>query len=139
MGLTGMAFRAIVAAVGAIMYWAVTYQGPGFRLPTVGVFLVIASIAGFVVTSFVSFGAAMKHQATGSTRVCSFKYGLRSSRGRNLVSHFSVTVKDRRERLDDANRPRAWTPSSRATSPNRATNLSIRGVIASLEQKEEDH
>jgi hypothetical protein len=31
MGLTGMAFSAISMAVGAILYWAVTAQGHGFR------------------------------------------------------------------------------------------------------------
>ena len=30
MGLPGMVLSAIAAAAGAIMYWAVTYQGTGF-------------------------------------------------------------------------------------------------------------
>lgn len=64
MGLPGMALSAIATAVGAIMYWAVTYQGHGFRLSTVGVILMIAGIGGFVVSSIVfgisrnSIGAA---------------------------------------------------------------------------------
>ena len=53
MGLAGMAFSAIVAAAGAIMYWAVTYQGTGFRLSTVGLILMIAGAAGFVVSTIV--------------------------------------------------------------------------------------
>ena len=42
MGLPGMVLSAIAAAAGAIMYWAVTYQGTGFRLSTVGLILMIA-------------------------------------------------------------------------------------------------
>jgi len=42
MGLPGMVLSAIAAAAGAIMYWAITYQGTGFRLSTVGIILMIA-------------------------------------------------------------------------------------------------
>jgi hypothetical protein len=35
MGLPGMVLSAMAAVAGAIMYWAVTYQGTGFRLSTV--------------------------------------------------------------------------------------------------------
>jgi hypothetical protein len=48
-----MVLSAIAAAVGAIMYWAVTYQGTGFRLSTVGLILMIAGAAGFVVSAIV--------------------------------------------------------------------------------------
>jgi hypothetical protein len=48
-----MVFSAIVAAAGAIMYWAVTYQGTGFRLSTVGIILMIAGAFGFVVSAIV--------------------------------------------------------------------------------------
>jgi hypothetical protein len=57
MGLPGMVFSAIVAAAGAIMYWAVTYQGTGFRLSTVGLILMIAGAFGFVVSAIV-FGVS---------------------------------------------------------------------------------
>jgi hypothetical protein len=53
MGLPGMVLSAIAAAAGAVMYWAVTYQGTGFRLSTVGLILMIAGAAGFVVSSIV--------------------------------------------------------------------------------------
>jgi len=53
MGLPGMVLSAIVAAAGAIMYWAVTYQGTGFRLSTVGLILMIAGAFGFVVSAIV--------------------------------------------------------------------------------------
>jgi hypothetical protein len=53
MGLPGMVLSAIAAVAGAIMYWAVTYQGTGFRLSTVGVILMIAGAFGFVVSAIV--------------------------------------------------------------------------------------
>jgi len=53
MGLPGMVLSAIVGAAGAIMYWAVTYQGTGFRLSTVGLILMIAGAFGFVVSAIV--------------------------------------------------------------------------------------
>jgi hypothetical protein len=53
MGLPGMVLSAIVAAVGAIMYWAITYQGTGFRLSTVGVILMIAGAFGFVASAII--------------------------------------------------------------------------------------
>ena len=53
MGLPGMVLSAIAAAAGAIMYWAITYQGTGFRYSTVGVILMIAGAFGFVVSAVV--------------------------------------------------------------------------------------
>ena len=53
MGLPGMVLSAVAAAVGAIMYWAVTYQGTGFRLSTVGIILMIVGAFGFVVSAIV--------------------------------------------------------------------------------------
>lgn len=63
MGLPGMVLSAIAAVAGAIMYWAVTYQGTGFRLSTVGIILMIAGAVGFVVSSIVF---ASSRQAVGS-------------------------------------------------------------------------
>lgn len=65
MGLPGMVLSVIAAAVGAIMYWAVTYQGHGFRFSTVGLILMIAGAVGFVVSSTV-FGISRKSVGTGS-------------------------------------------------------------------------
>jgi uncharacterized membrane protein YciS (DUF1049 family) len=48
-----MVLSAIAAAAGAIMYWAITYQGTGFRLSTVGVILMIAGAFGFLVSAIV--------------------------------------------------------------------------------------
>jgi hypothetical protein len=60
-----MVLSAISVAVGAIMYWAVTYQGHGFRLSTVGLILMIVGAAGFVVSSIV-FGVS--RGSVGSSR-----------------------------------------------------------------------
>jgi len=57
MGLPGMVLSAISVAAGAIMYWAVTYQGTGFRLSTVGVILMIVGAFGFVVSAII-FGVS---------------------------------------------------------------------------------
>ena len=65
MGLPGMVLSAIATAVGAIMYWAVTYQGHGFRLSTVGLILMIAGAAGFVVSTIVF---AVSRREVGTSR-----------------------------------------------------------------------
>jgi hypothetical protein len=59
-----MVFSAIAAAAGAIMYWAVTYQGTGFRLSTVGVILMIAGGLGFIASSIV-FGVSRQSVGGG--------------------------------------------------------------------------
>jgi hypothetical protein len=48
-----MVLSAIAAVAGAIMYWAITYQGTGFRLSTVGLIVMIAGAFGFVVSAIV--------------------------------------------------------------------------------------
>jgi hypothetical protein len=65
MGLAGMVLSAIAAVAGAIMYWAVTYQGTGFRLSTVGLILMIAGAAGFVVSSIV-FASSRRQVGSGT-------------------------------------------------------------------------
>jgi hypothetical protein len=57
MGLPGMVLSAFSIAAGAIMYWAVTYQGHGFRLSTVGVILMVVGGIGFVASAVV-FGVS---------------------------------------------------------------------------------
>jgi hypothetical protein len=52
-GLPGMVLSAIAGAAGAVMYWAVTYQGTGFRLSTVGLILMIVGAFGFVVSAII--------------------------------------------------------------------------------------
>jgi hypothetical protein len=53
MGRTGMFFSIFAIAAGAVMYWAVTSQGHGFRASTVGVILMIAGVIGLVASSIV--------------------------------------------------------------------------------------
>ena len=64
MGLPGMVLSAIAIAAGAIMYWAVTYQGHGFRLSTVGLILMLVGAAGFVVSTIV-FSVSRREVGTG--------------------------------------------------------------------------
>ena len=53
MGLAGMVFSMISIAAGAVMYWAVTSQGHGFRLSTVGVILMVVGAIGLVISTVV--------------------------------------------------------------------------------------
>ena len=53
MGLTGMGFSTVAIAAGAIMYWAVTYPGHGFRFSTVGVILMVVGAIGLVISTIV--------------------------------------------------------------------------------------
>nr|MDA8343826.1 hypothetical protein [Actinomycetota bacterium] len=55
----GMVFSAIAIAAGAVMYWAVTSQGTGFRLSTAGVILMVVGGVGFVVSAVV-FGVSSR-------------------------------------------------------------------------------
>jgi hypothetical protein len=48
---TGMAFSIVAIIAGAVMYWAITAPTHGFRLSTVGVVLMVAGIAGFVISA----------------------------------------------------------------------------------------
>ena len=83
MGLAGMALSAIAAAAGAIMYWAVTYQGHGFRLSTVGLILMIAGAAGFVVSTIV---IAVSRREVGAGRH-SMSRETTDSEGRSTSVH----------------------------------------------------
>ena len=59
MGSAGMVFSMISIAAGAVMYWAVTTQGHGFRLSTVGVILMVLGAVGLV-TSTVIFATSRR-------------------------------------------------------------------------------
>jgi hypothetical protein len=83
MGLPGMVLSAIAAVAGAIMYWAVTYQGTGFRLSTVGLILMIAGAAGFVVSAIV-FAASRREVGTGTH---SMDRQVTDSQGRSSSEH----------------------------------------------------
>jgi hypothetical protein len=59
-----MVLSAMATVAGAIMYWAVTYQGTGFRLSTVGLILMIAGVIGFIVSSII-FGVSRRGVSGG--------------------------------------------------------------------------
>ena len=63
MGRAGMVFSIIAIAAGAVLYWAVTSHGHGFRPSTVGVILMVVGGVGFV-TSTIIFG--MSRRPAGS-------------------------------------------------------------------------
>jgi len=48
-----MVFSMISIAAGAVMYWAVTSQGHGFRLSTVGVILMVVGAVGLVISTVI--------------------------------------------------------------------------------------
>lgn len=64
MGLPGMVLSAIAFTAGAIMYWAVTYQGHGFRFSTVGVILMVVGAVGFIASAII-FGVSRRPVAAG--------------------------------------------------------------------------
>jgi hypothetical protein len=53
MGLPGMVLSAISFTAGAILYWAVTYQGHYIRLSTVGFILMVVGGIGFVLSAVI--------------------------------------------------------------------------------------
>lgn len=83
MGLPGMVFSAVAAAAGAIMYWAVTYQGTGVRLSTIGLILMIAGAFGFVVSSII-FATSRRQVGTGAH---SIDRQVTDSQGRSSSLH----------------------------------------------------
>ncbi len=87
MGRTGMVFSAIAIAVGAVLYWAVTSQGHGFRVSTVGVILMIVGGVGFV-TSAIVFG--FSRRAVGSRRRQTYDREVVDPAGRSSQVHEEV-------------------------------------------------
>jgi hypothetical protein len=65
------------------MYWAVTYQGTGFRLSTVGLILMIAGAFGFVVSAIV-FATSRRQVSTGTH---SMDREVTDSEGRSSSEH----------------------------------------------------
>jgi len=87
MGLPGMVLSAIAAVAGAIMYWAVSYQGTGFKISTIGLILMIAGAFGFVVSAFV-FATSRRQLNTGSH---SLDRQVTDSQGRSSSVHEETT------------------------------------------------
>ena len=86
MGLSGMVFSTIAFAVGAVMYWAVTAQGHGFRYSTVGVILMVVGAAGLVVSSVV-FGMSRR---TAGVRHHTYDREVIDAQGRTAAVHEEV-------------------------------------------------
>jgi hypothetical protein len=86
MGLAGMALSMISIAAGAIMYWAVTSQGHGFRLSTVGVILMVVGAIGLVVSTIVF--ATSRRPAGGRNRT--FDRQVTDTHGRTAEVHEEV-------------------------------------------------
>ena len=63
MGMKGMVASIVAFVAGAVMYWAVTTPGHGFRVSTVGIILMIAGAVGFAASAMV-FGVSSR--PTGS-------------------------------------------------------------------------
>jgi len=83
MGLTGMVFSLISIAAGAVMYWAVTSQGHGFRLSTVGVILMVVGAVGLVISTVIF---AMARRPTG-TQNRTFDREVTDPQGRTAAVH----------------------------------------------------
>ena len=86
MGLTGMAFSVVAIAAGAVMYWAVTWQGHGFRFSTVGVILMVVGAVGLVISTIVF---AMSRRPTGG-RHHTYDREATDSLGRSTEVHEEV-------------------------------------------------
>ncbi len=86
MGLAGMVFSMIAVAAGAVMYWAVTSQGHGFRLSTVGVILMVVGALGLVISSVVF--ATARRPATGRNRT--YDKQVTDTAGRTAEVHEEV-------------------------------------------------
>jgi hypothetical protein len=86
MGLMGMVFSILAIAAGAVLRWAVTAQGHGFRLSTVGVILMIAGAVGLVASSIV-FG--MSRRPTGAADHTYDRQAV-DSQGRSTMVHEEV-------------------------------------------------
>jgi hypothetical protein len=87
MGLTGMVFSIIAIGAGAVMYWAVTAQGHGFRFSTIGVILMIVGALGLVVSTIVF---AVSRRSTGSRARSSYDRQVTDAQGRSAVVHEEV-------------------------------------------------
>jgi hypothetical protein len=86
MGLTGMVFSIISIAAGAVMYWAVTTQGHGFRLSTIGVILMVVGVVGLVVSTVV-FATSRRPQGS---RHHTFDREVTDSQGASTAVHEEV-------------------------------------------------
>lgn len=86
MGRAGMGFSIVAIAAGAVMYWAVTAQGNGFRLSTVGVILMVVGAIGLV-ASIAVFGVS-RHPVGSRHRT--YDREATDAQGRSTAVHEEV-------------------------------------------------
>jgi apolipoprotein N-acyltransferase len=86
MGLTGLVFSLISIAAGAVMYWAVTSQGHGFRLSTVGVILIVVGAVGLVISTVIF---AMSRRPAGAQNR-TYDRAVTDTEGRTAAVHEEV-------------------------------------------------
>jgi hypothetical protein len=86
MGLAGMVFSMISIAAGAVMYWAVTSQGHGFRLSTVGVILMVVGAVGLLISTVIF--ATSRQPAGGRNRT--YDKQVTDTAGRTAEVHEEV-------------------------------------------------
>ena len=86
MGLAGMVFSMISIAVGAVLYWAVTSQGHGFRVSTVGVILMVVGAVGLVISTVIF--ATSRRPAAGGNRT--YDKQVTDTAGRTAEVHEEV-------------------------------------------------
>ena len=86
MGLAGMVFSMISIAAGAVMYWAVTSQGHGFRLSTVGVILMVVGAVGLVISTVI-FATSRRPAGSGHR---TFDRQVTDAAGRTAEVHEEV-------------------------------------------------
>lgn len=86
MGRTGMVFSVIAIAIGAVMYWAVTSQGSGFRVSTAGVILMIVGAIGLVASTSIF----VTSRRPAGSRHHSYDRETTDAQGRSTAIHEEV-------------------------------------------------
>jgi len=62
-GIGGSLF---LVALGAILYWAVTVEGEGFDISTIGLILMIVGVVGLILTLLMTASAERTERESGS-------------------------------------------------------------------------
>lgn len=113
MGPPGMVLSAIAAVVGAMMHWAITYQGTGFRLSTIGAILLIAGAVGFAVSAIIL--------ATSRRQVGSAPHSM----DRQVTDASGHTTSLHEERKYPSRIRVEWGPSTVPNSPRHRPRLRL--------------
>lgn len=65
-GIGGSLF---LVALGAILYWAVTVEGEGFNINTIGLILMIVGAVGLILTLLMSASAERTERESGGVTI----------------------------------------------------------------------